>query len=524
MTDLRIVAAMSRPDFYPHRPSSVEVVQTHISYVFIAGELVYKVKKAVDFGFLDFTTLEKRRENCLKEVNLNRRLAPDTYLGVAEIGEGENGEIVLGAGRTVEYAVKMKKLPMDRMLVELLAKGLIKPPDMRRVADRLVSFHGRAESRPEIDRFGSLEVIRRNHDENFEQTKGFIGRTISREQYEFIKSYVDEFLSGRRDLLQKRVSGRHIRDCHGDLHAEHICFTDGIVIFDCIEFNDRFRYSDTIADVAFLAMDLDFRGYPSHARAFFDAYTRLSGDHDDSELLPLYMCYYAYVRGKVIGFRLDDPAISAPEKEAARSTAARYFDLAAKYAASPQKPLLIITTGLMGSGKSVLAANLSALLGAEVIRTDVLRKQILNIRPEERRLEKFGKGIYSDDVTARTYEKAFELAQEVIAGGRTAIIDASFKKNLDRLRAARIAQAAGSGFFVVECICAAETVRKRLDGRLRANRDASDGRWELYQQQKEDFDPVSGMPPQSHITVDTCGSQVSSLYEAISRIRFRKST
>lgn len=523
MTDPRLVTAMSRPDFYPHRPAAVELVQTHISYVFIAGDLVYKVKKAVDFGFLDFTTPEKRRDNCLKEVALNRRLAPEAYLGVEEISEGATGALVLGPGRkVVDYAVKMIKLPEEKMLVNLLAGRKIEPQDMDAIARKVSDFHSQAETGGDIDRFGSLEIIRKNHDENFEQTGNYIGRTILREQYDFIRAYIYNFLRTKKELLENRVAGGHIRDCHGDLHAEHVCLADGIIIFDCIEFNDRFRYSDTAADVAFLSMDLDFRGYPDFSREFVKAYARHSGDEDLAELLPFYQCYYAYVRGKVIGFRLDDPVIGAAEKKSARLTARKYFNLAAKYATIRRKPLLIITTGLMGSGKSILARNLAAVLGAKVIRTDILRKEILNIRPEERRLEKFGEGIYSEEMSARTYEKAFEKAKAILAGGGSVIIDASFKRNEARLRAAQIAAEAGSGFFALQCECTSAVVRERLDRRIKAGRDASDGRWELYEQQQRDYDKVTGLPKGSHILVDTCGTPGRSLYRALSGMFFPK--
>jgi uncharacterized protein len=320
--------------------------------------------------------------------------------------------------------------------------------------------------------------------------------------------------------LDKRVAGGHIRDCHGDLHAEHVCMADSIIIFDCIEFNDRFRYSDTAADVAFLAMDLDYRGYPEFSREFVKAYLRHSGDQDLMQLLPFYQCYYAYVRGKVIGFRLNDQAISAAEKKTAKLTAHKYFNLAAKYAAIPEKPLLIITTGLMGSGKSVLARNIGAILDAEVIRTDILRKEILNIRPEERHLEKFGEGIYSEEMTARTYEKAFEMAKSILAGGHSVIIDASFKRNEARLRAAQIAEESGSGFFAFQCECTSSAVHERLDRRMKVSRDASDGRWELFELQKSDYEKVSGLPKGAHIPIDTCGTQSQSLYQALSAIFF----
>jgi uncharacterized protein len=265
-------------------------------------------------------------------------------------------------------------------------------------------------------------------------------------------------------------------------------------------------------------MDLDFRGYREFSREFVKAYLKYSGDRDLMQLLPFYQCYYAYVRGKVIGFRLNDPDISAAEKKSARLTARKYLYLAAKYAAITEKPLLIITTGLMGSGKSVLARNVAEMLDAKIIRTDVLRKEMLNIRPEERRLEKFGEGIYSEEMSARTYERAFEKARAILAGGRSVIIDASFKRNAARLRAVEIAKETGSGFYAFECECTSPAVRERLDRRIKLARDASDGRWEIYEQQKSDYERISGLPRGAHIVVDTCGTQRQSLYQALSGI------
>ena len=262
MTHPKLVEAMSRPDFYPHRPEKVELVQTHISFVFIAGDLVYKVKKAVDFGFLDFTTLEKRKYFCEEELHLNRRLAPETYLEVAAIGEDAGSALRLGGGRPVEYAVVMKKLPLDRMLKKLLVEGKAGVDAMDAIARKVADFHRKAETGGEIDAIGGIDTIRRNHDENFEQTAKYIGLTIPRSRYDFLRDYVNRFLERERPLLEKRVRDHRIRDCHGDLHAEHICLADGIIIFDCIEFNKRFRYGDVAAEAAFLAMDLDYNGYP----------------------------------------------------------------------------------------------------------------------------------------------------------------------------------------------------------------------------------------------------------------------
>ncbi len=503
MTHIKLVETMSRPDFYPHRPPTVEIVQTHISFVFIAGDLVYKVKKAVDFGFLDFTTLEKRKFFCQEELRLNRRLAPEAYLEVAAIGVNAGGELRLGAGDPVEYAVVMRKLPLERMLKKLLAEGAVAPAAMDAVAAKVAGFHAAAETGGEIDEIGGIETIRFNHDENFEQTAKYVGQTIPRERYDFLRAWVRRFLERERPLFEKRVTDHRIRDCHGDLHAEHICLADGIVIFDCIEFNKRFRYGDVAAEAAFLAMDLDYNGYPDHARAFVEAYVRHSGDADVLRLLDFYRCYYAYVRGKVISFRLDDPHIAGPDREAAARTAGRYFDLAFSCAARLPGKTLILVAGLMGTGKSVLARALAPLIGADIVQMDAVRKEMLRIPAAEHRYEEFGRGIYADDVSRKAYAKALEIALGKLKTAGAVIIDASYKSAQERALAVEAGRRAGAGVFVVECTCPDEIVEQRLNSRLAGGRDVSDGRWDIYEAQKADFEPIDGISGGIHLVADT---------------------
>lgn len=520
MDHRKLVEAMSKPAFYPHRPESVRLIQTHISYLFLAGAYVYKVKKAVDFGFLDFTSLEKRKRYCDEELRLNRRLAPDVYIEVAEISEDKDGNVTLGAGsNVVEYAVRMKLLPADRMLKELLAKGEVELSIMEAIARKVADFHRHAATGGKIDLMGGIEVIRKNHDENFAQTEQYIGITIREYEYAFIQSYIYDFMERHKELLAGRVAKHNIRECHGDLHLEHICITGDIIIFDCIEFNERFRYIDVAAEVAFLAMDLDYNGYPEHARTFVNAYIREAGDHDISLLLNFYTCYYAYVRGKVISFRTHDGAINPQDRDEARETAAKYFDLAYTYAARPEKPVLILMIGLMGTGKSALARNMAPRIGAEIIRTDVLRKEILNIHPGDRHYEDFGKGIYAEDVSRKTYEKALALALIKLKSGISVIIDASYKRQEERFKAYEAAKKIGADFFIIECTCREDVIKKRLDARAAKKEDVSDGRWEIFHAQKSTFDAITGFPPATYLVVDTSTKPKTYTHDIIGHIR-----
>ncbi len=326
-----LVKALLNPKAYPDSPQGIELVQTQMSFVFLTDTYVYKVKKPVNLGYLDYTTLDKRHFYCQREVELNQRLCPDAYLGVVPVTR-DNGDIVVaGQGEVIEYAVKMRRLPQQAMMNVLLANSQVSPQMVTDVAHKLADFHRRAETNTDISAFGSLEAITRNTDENFTQTEKYIGNTISQEKYQHIKDYTDSFTRQNVPLFQKRLADDRIRDCHGDLHAAHICFTNGICIYDCIEFNDRFRYCDVASEVAFLAMDLDHYERADLSRCFVNAYVDRSQDKELLSLLNFYKCYRAYVRGKVEGFKLDDPYISAEEKTRVLAVAKGYFELAQSY-------------------------------------------------------------------------------------------------------------------------------------------------------------------------------------------------
>ncbi len=325
------VKALLKPQAYPHKPQKIELVQTQMSFIFLTGEYVYKIKKPVDLGYLDYTTLEKRHFFCHQELELNRRLCPSAYLAVVPVVDVKGELRIEGRGEAIEYAVKMKQLPQDRMMDVLLPRGQVTPEMVARVAEKLVDFHQKAETNEEIAAFGRLDVIRQNTDENFAQTDKYIGLTIFRAKYERIKGYTDDFIKSNTGLFEKRVREGRIKDCHGDLHSAHVCFTEDVCIYDCIEFNDRFRYSDVASEVAFLAMDLDRYQQAGLSRHLVNAYVELSHDAELLKLLDFYKCYRAYVRGKVESFKLDDPYIPQEEKDKVLNAAQGYFQLAESY-------------------------------------------------------------------------------------------------------------------------------------------------------------------------------------------------
>jgi aminoglycoside phosphotransferase family enzyme len=329
-----LVQALLNPQSYPEATGKIRLIQTHISFVFVTDNYVYKVKKPVNFGFLDFSTLEKRRLYCEKELALNRRLCPEIYLAVVPITKTSGTLKIGGEGETVEYALKMVRLPQERIMTQLLEEGKVSKETIAELAVIVATFHSQAQTNPDISHFGSLDIVKTNWDENFAQTQKYIGQTVSQADFDFMQAKISGFMTDKRELFEERIADGRIRDCHGDLHSGNIFVTDKICIFDAIEFNDRFRYSDVAADVAFLAMDLDYQNRSDLADYFVDQYISCSKDTDLTKLLPFYKCYRAYVRGKVVSFRLDDPNIKPEEKTAATQEAQAYLRLAVEYAKS----------------------------------------------------------------------------------------------------------------------------------------------------------------------------------------------
>ena len=495
-----LIQALLEPKAYPEATERIELVQTQMSFILLTDDYVYKVKKPVNLGYLDYTTLEKRRFYCQREVELNQRLCLEVYLKVVPITQDRSNILIEGQGEIIEYAVKMRRLPQEAMMDVLLANNQVTPEMLAKVAQKLAEFHRKAETNADISAFGHIDTITQNAEENFSQTEKYIGSTISQEKYQHIRAYTDSFITENATLFDKRIADGRIRDCHGDLHAAHICFSSDIFIYDCIEFNDRFRYSDVAAEVAFLAMDLDHYRRADLSHSFVSTYIDKSKDGELVKLLNFYKCYRAYVRGKVESFKLDDPYIASAEKRQTLDIASSYFDLAHAYTKS--RPILFITVGLVGTGKTVLAQALAKRLGLVVISSDVARKKLAGIPVTEHRFEEFNTGIYSAEFSLMTYDKMFTEAKHVLTEGGSVIIDASFVKTEERLKAKELAKETNADFLIIECTLDEETIKERLAQRLEQD-STSDGRWEIYEPQKRAFDPVVEVPPQNHVIIDT---------------------
>jgi aminoglycoside phosphotransferase family enzyme len=331
------ITFLLNPASYPHPAADVKLVQTHISYVLLAGDYVYKFKKPVDFGFLDFTSLEKRRYYCGQELLLNRRLCPSLYLGLVTVRR-EESEFILqegtdGPGEAVEFGVKMTRMPEERMMTNIIRAGQLTGAMIDSISDVLVPFYSRADGSEEIMKFGTARAVSVNVLENFTQTEQFVDTdALSGKQYAVITDYAKNFLT-QESLFAERIAQGRVRDCHGDLYSANICLADQVYIYDCIEFNQRFRYCDVASDVAFLAMDLDFHGLADLSHRFIDRFSKAARDRGLVTMLNFYKCYRAYVRGKIGMFTASAPEVDRMTKEKCLQQAKNYFALAERYAA-----------------------------------------------------------------------------------------------------------------------------------------------------------------------------------------------
>ena len=421
-----IFQSMERPEFYPHPVAHVETRETHISKVFLTGDYVYKIKKPENLGFLDYTTLDKRKYYCQQETILNRRLSLNIYLGVVAITFKEGRYYLEGPGTVIEYAVKMRQLSEDNSMLSLLRRGKINRKAIEQLAQTLTNFYGRVATDGKIKSFGSLKTIQANCEENFEQAAPFGGNILDERLFQIVRAATRSFLHRRKVLFKHRVVAGKIRDCHGDLRSGHIYFTDGIQIIDCIEFNERFRYADITSDLAFLVMDLDYEGFPKIAQHLIHSYVQYADDPDVFVLIDFYKCYRAVVRAKVNCLRLAEKALGEWEKSKLRRETDRYLNLAYQYAILFTRPTIWVVCGMVASGKSTLSEKLSEKLGIKILRSDLIRKKLFGLEPDESMNVPFEEGIYSKGSSSLIYGKLLMLAQEEIEKGASVILDATF--------------------------------------------------------------------------------------------------
>jgi aminoglycoside phosphotransferase family enzyme/predicted kinase len=488
----RIIQGLLEPAAYPHPVRDLHLAQTHASCVFLTGDYAYKVKKPVDFGFLDYQTLAARRQFCEQEVTLNRRLCPDVYLGVVPVVAVGTRLRLGGPGEPVEWAVRMRQLPEAEMLPRRLAAGTVTAAEMRAIASVLADFHAKAARGPAIRAYGTPEAIARNTEENFTQTEARVGPVLPAGHLAAIRSWTRRFLREHDDLFRRRVAQDRICDAHGDLRAQNICLDaflpGGVQIFDCIEFNERFRCCDPAADLAYLAMDLDLAGRADLRAVLVEEYLARPGDGELAQLLPFYQAYRAYVRGKIALFSAAETEIPAAQRAAEQQLAACAFDLARSYTHLAGRPWLLITTGLPGSGKSSVARELARRLPAAVHASDAARKELAGRAAWER----LPAEAYAPERTAQVYAELRRRASASLAQGLHTLLDATFLAPEQRAAAADLARACGAAFAMIDCWCPETVARERIAARAAAGNDPSDAGLAVYEAQRAGLEGQPG--------------------------------
>lgn len=467
----KLVQQMLSSDFYNHEVAEpVRLMQTHVSYVLLTGDYVYKLKKPVDFGFLNYSTLEKRKHFCREELRLNQKGAGSLYLDVVQINEADGQFEIDGAGEVADYAVKMRQFPQAALLSDQFERGAFDEEKVRSLAKTIAQFHQETPTDDHIRSYGTVESIRAAFDENYEQTVGFTGGDAvetpqTQKQFDETKAYTDNFFETRQDLFQQRLERDRIRACHGDLHLGNICEWEGdILLFDCIEFNEPFRFVDVMYDIAYVVMDLEIAGRKDLSNIFINQYAEETGDWEGLKVLPMYVSRQSYVRAKVTSFMLGDPSVSDEDKKAASEKAAKYYRLAWSYLQDYQpgeKGQIAVMAGLSGSGKSTTASALAQQANAIHLRSDAVRKHLAGIPLNQ----KGGDEIYTPKMSDKTYSRLIDLGVQLAVEGYSVVLDAKFDRKEKREAAIAAAKSKNIPLTFIHCQAPEDVLKTRLDQR-----------------------------------------------------------
>lgn len=476
-----LIKSLQNPEVWPYFVTEVEVVETHISYLLLVDNFAYKIKKPVDLGFLDFSTLEQRHYYCEKELCLNRRLAPDLYLDVIAItGDSLHPEIG-GNGPVIEYAVRMQRFPENGLLSQHVER--ITPELVDGLARQVADFHADIDQSEADSPWGSPARVFHSMQENFdtlrllEHEPELAAQLDGLEQWS-CQAYAD--LTG--SIAARKVNG-FVRECHGDMHLGNVTLIDGeTVIFDGIEFSDELRWIDVISEISFLVMDMEKRGRPELAQRFLNSYLEQTGDYAGLELLSLYKSYRALVRAKVTAIRLSQGGVTESERSELEQDLHDYINLAESYT-QPGKPALVITHGVSGSGKSFASKLLAMWLPALHIRSDVERKRLAGLRPDEDSNSEFGNGIYSEEATRKSYQRLLDLAEELVAFGLIVIVDATFLKREQRQLFAELAERMLVPFVILDMQVSKQVLRERVRERLEHGDGVSEANEDILDRQ-----------------------------------------
>jgi uncharacterized protein len=499
-----LIAFLQNPSHYPYHPDWVKIVHTHASIVAIAPPYVFKIKKPVDLGFLDFRTLASRKANGEREMQLNSRLCQDLYVGLIPIYQRQGKISFEPGGEVLEYALQMKHLPEGYFLHELVAKGQVQGLTLEPVLQVLQQFYRQQSLDTSLLPYADIPHLTKNGEENLAVLEKLPPDMAAPEAVAAIRAYQQAFLTSHESLFQQRLREGRIKDGHGDLHLDHIHLHEGrVCIYDCIEFNDRFRYLDVAADIAFLVMDLDFHHRPDLAAYTANRFAALMHDPDLLLLLDFYTCYRACVRAKVEGIRAEQPEVPESERAESRKRVIRYLQLALRYALAGSRPVVFLVGGRIGSGKSTLARRLAQLLGMAYISGDAERKASAGLPLYARTSAQMREWLYSPEKTRENYLRLLGQAQQRVKQNQGVIVDATFGKKEHRAAFMESFARQKIPYYFIEAQASDGVIRARLQEREQNREVVSDARLDDFDTLSQVFEAMKEIPPANRVEVST---------------------
>jgi aminoglycoside phosphotransferase family enzyme/predicted kinase len=512
-----LVAALCSPARYPHAVGNITVIETHISFVLLTGTFAYKIKKSIDLGFLDFTTLAKRRFCCEEELRLNGRLAPRIYLETVAISGTAAEPRVGGEGEAIEYAVKMIEFPQENLLDRVLQRAALTPRHLDALAMTVAAFHDCVARVGPASEYGGPESVLAPVEQNFAQLRALPGAAEDHETLETIEAWSSREYRRLGKLFANRKQMGFVRECHGDLHLGNIALLDeDLQVFDCIEFNPLLRWIDVLNEVAFLVMDLSERGRPDYASRFLNDYLEIAGDYAGLRVLPFYLVYRAMVRAKIARMRAGQEGVDAEARRAALETYAAYVAYARRII-EPRRCAVIITHGLSGSGKTFLAQAVLEAFGAVRIRSDLERKRLHGLPAAAHSGSEVGAGLYNPAATRATYDTLAELARDVIGAGYPVVVDATFLKRRQRDKFRALAGELGVPFLILDCDAPVSVLQQRIAARRQTAADASEATPAVLDQQLRTAESLTEGEAGDVLSIDTTEVCIGELVERVRR-------
>lgn len=496
------ITKMLQPEVYDHPVKNIELIETHISWVILTGDFAYKIKKPVDFGFLNFSTLEKRHTCCLNELRLNHRLAPAVYLAVVSISGTADKPVITSSGEAIEYAVKMAQFSQSAQLDFMLAAGELKVEQMDAIAQMVANFHQHIEIADESMDYGNNDIIYQPVEENISQIRAHLNTTLYNDTLAELQLWSKSTFEKLKFIFEQRKCDGFVRECHGDMHLRNLVWLEnGPTAFDCIEFNSHLRWIDVISEVAFLVMDLQDRQQPELANRFLNSYLEVTGDYAGLAVLPFYLCYRALVRAKVDALRLEQISILEEDRKQVLTEFESYLQLAGTYTQKTSAKIIIMR-GLSASGKSTVSQQLVDAMAMIRIRSDVERKRLFSVPLDnnEKASNKINAGIYSRQASQQTYAKLLQLTSQVIESGYSVIVDATFLNYEQREPFQRRAERLNITYIILEITAPEKVLRQRI---VKRSEDVSDADLAVLEYQISNWQPLHEDEKNNAISVNT---------------------